>query len=311
MIEIDDITKKYGETIAVASVTARIGKGKIAALVGTSGSGKTTLLRMINRLVEPTRGRILIDGKDTAEIEPHVLRRRIGYAIQGYGLFPHRSVAENIASVPRLLDWRRGEIDRRVDELLHLFQLPPDRFRNRMPHELSGGQQQRIGVARALAAKPGILLMDEPFGSLDPVLRAKAQEDLLALQKQLGTTLVIVTHDIQEAITLADHIAVMHRGKLIQYGSARDILSDPADPFVASLVGLSERPFRLLSLDRIADFTVPGEADGAPVSAAMNLRDALAECLWRKTDALAVKGGGVITRAAIEARADSKYGGGA
>jgi len=307
MIQIDNISKKYGETVAVNAVSATVEKGQIAALVGTSGSGKTTLLRMINRLVKPTAGRIFIDGKDTAKIKPHMLRRRIGYAIQGYGLFPHRTVSQNIASVPKLIGWRQNDIEARVDELLHLFHLPPEQFRNRMPHELSGGQQQRVGVARALAAQPDILLMDEPFGSLDPVIRAKAQADLLTIQKQLGMTLVIVTHDMKEAIMLGHRIAVMNKGELLQYGSARDILTKAANPFVESLVGLSDRPFRLLSLDKVADFMEPGEADGKPVSPQMNLRDALSECLWRNSRALAVEGGGIITRATIDARADGKY----
>lgn len=304
MIQIDTISKRYGNTIAVNSVTATLEKGQITALVGTSGSGKTTLLRMINRLVNPTEGRILIDGKDTAKIKPHILRRRIGYVIQGYGLFPHRTVAQNIASVPQLLGWNRRDIDSRVDELLSLFHLPPEQFRKRMPHQLSGGQQQRIGVARALAARPEMLLMDEPFGSLDPVIRAKAQQDLLAIQKQLGMTLVIVTHDMKEAIMLGNCIAVMDKGHLVQYGSAREILTKAANPFVASLIGSSDRPLRLLSLDKVADFTEPGEASGAPVSPDMNLRDALSECLWRGSKALAVTGGGVITRETIDARAN-------
>lgn len=299
MIQIDQLTKTYGANTVVDHVSLTVETGQIAALVGTSGSGKTTLLRMINRLVEPTSGRVLIDGTDTATIEPHLLRRRIGYAIQGHGLFPHRSVGQNIGTVPHLLGWDAAKIAARVDELLSLFQLDPAQFRDRMPHELSGGQQQRVGVARALAARPDVLLMDEPFGALDPVIRAKAQADLRALQRQLGTTLVIVTHDMEEAVTLGDRIAVMDKGRLLQYGPPAEILTAPATPFVQALIGEGERPFRLLSLARVADVAEPGEAPGAAISPEASLRDALAECLWSGRAALPVAGGGIVTLAAL------------
>ena len=303
MIEIQNLTKRYDGNTVVDDVSLSVGTGQIAALVGTSGSGKTTLLRMINRLVEPTSGRVLIDGTDTATLAPHLLRRRIGYAIQGHGLFPHRSVAENIATVPRLLHWPEAEIRARVDELLTMFQLEPAQFRDRMPHELSGGQQQRVGVARALAARPELLLMDEPFGALDPVIRAKAQDDLRVLQRRLGTTLVIVTHDMEEAVALGDRIAVMDKGRLLQYAPPAEILTNPATPFVQALIGTGERPFRLLSLTRVADLAQPGEAPGAPIPREANLRDALADCLWTGRDRLPVEGGGVVTLAALRERA--------
>lgn len=301
MIQIENLTKRYESVEVVRGVSLRVKQGEIAALVGTSGSGKTTLLRMINRLVEPTEGRVLIGGEDASGIQPHLLRRRIGYAIQGHGLFPHRTVGQNIATVPHLLNWSKREIDERVDELLHLFQLDPAQFRDRMPHELSGGQQQRVGVARALAARPEVLLMDEPFGALDPVIRAKAQADLLELQKKLGTTLVIVTHDMEEAIALGDHIAVMDKGRLLQYGTPKDLLTQPADDFVESLIGSAERPFRLLSLTTVADLAEQGEATGATIARTTNLRDALAECLWRGVDVLPLDGGGVVTLSALRA----------
>ena len=303
MIRIDGVTKTYGRTTVVDRVSLTVEQGRIAALVGTSGSGKTTLLRMINRLVDPTSGRIWIGGTDAATMAPHLLRRRIGYAIQGHGLFPHRSVGQNIATVPRLLGWPAPEIARRVEELLHLFQLDPAQFRDRMPHELSGGQQQRVGVARALAARPEVLLMDEPFGALDPVIRAKAQADLRDIQRKLGTTLLIVTHDMEEAVTLGDRIAVMDKGRLLQYGPPAQILTRPATDFVQALIGSGERPFRLLSLTRVADVTQPGRCDGPPVSPDATLRDALAECLWHGRDRLPVQGGGVVTLAALRARA--------
>lgn len=304
MIEILNLTKRYGDVDVVRNVSMTIETGQIAALVGTSGSGKTTLLRMINRLVEPTSGQVLFDGTDMASFKPHLLRRRIGYAIQGHGLFPHRTVGQNIATVPQLLKWDRAEIATRVDELLTLFQLDPAEFRDRMPHELSGGQQQRVGVARALAARPELLLMDEPFGALDPVIRAKAQEDLRAIQKQLGTTLVIVTHDMEEAVALGDRIAVMDDGNLLQYGPPVEILTAPAAPFVKALIGEGERPFRLLSLGCVADIVTTGDAPGTPVPRQATMRDALAECLWSGRDALPVEGGGVVTLDALKQRAN-------
>ena len=306
MIEIEHLTKRYGPLAAVDDVSLTVERGQIAALVGTSGSGKTTLLRMINRLVEPTSGRVRIDGTDTATLPPHLLRRRIGYAIQGHGLFPHRTVAQNIATVPRLLGWDHGRIAARVNELLELFQLPPAEFRDRMPHQLSGGQQQRVGVARALAARPDLLLMDEPFGALDPVIRAQAQTDLRRIQRELGTTLVIVTHDMAEAITLGDCIAVMEQGRLLQYAPPREILTAPATPFVARLIGRDERPFHLLSLTRVADLIQPGKAEGPPLAPGASLRDALSLCLWTGRAALPVEGGGVVTLEALRRAAEGR-----
>lgn len=303
MIELCHLTRRYGDTAVVDDVSLTVESGRIAALVGTSGSGKTTLLRMINRLVEPTAGRVLIDGVDVAGIPAHLLRRRIGYAIQGHGLFPHRSVADNIATVPRLLGWPAAQVRARVDELLTLFQLDPAAFRDRLPHQLSGGQQQRVGVARALAARPELLLMDEPFGALDAVIRAKAQDDLRRIQRQLGTTVIIVTHDIDEAMALGDRIAVMDRGRLLQYAPPAEILTAPADPFVQRLTGTAERPFRLLALTRADDLRQPGAADGPAIPPGMSLRDALAECLWSGRAALPVEGGGIVTLDALRARA--------
>ncbi|MBK4214782.1 ABC transporter ATP-binding protein [Paracoccus caeni] len=303
MIEIQNLTRIYGDARVVDDVSLTIQSREIVVLVGTSGSGKTTLLRMINRLVQPSAGKVLIDGEDTATIPPYLLRRRIGYAIQGNGLFPHRSIAQNIATVPRLLGWSADEIRARVDELLTLFQLDPAHFRDRMPHELSGGQQQRVGVARALAARPDLMLMDEPFGALDPVIRAKAQTDLLEIQRKLGTTLILVTHDMEEAIRLGDRIAVMDKGKLLQYATPAEILSCPATPFVEDLIGTDERPLRLLSLETVASIATEGQATGTPIPATASLRDALAECLWSGRDALPVTGGGIVTLDALRRRA--------
>ncbi|MBB4349872.1 ABC transporter ATP-binding protein [Aliirhizobium cellulosilyticum] len=288
MIDIQSVTKRYGGKAVVDSVSFAVPEGTIAVLVGTSGSGKTTLLRMINQLVSQDEGTILIGGEDTRNIPGHELRRRIGYAIQGHGLFPHRTVAENIATVPRLLKWDKSRIDARVAELLDLFQLDPAAFAARYPHQLSGGQQQRVGVARALAAEPKILLMDEPFGALDPVLRGKAQDELLAIQKRFGTTIVIVTHDINEAFHLGDTIAVMDKGRLLQYGHPIDLLKAPATSFVEGLVGTFDRPFRLLSLDTLAGVIEPGEAEGEPIEETRTRQDALAALMWSGADALPV-----------------------
>lgn len=302
MIEIVDIVKSYNGTTVVDHISLTIPPRTISVIVGTSGSGKTTLMRMINRLVEPTSGTIRIDGEDIRDVPAYELRRRIGYAIQGHGLFPHWTVAQNIATVPKLLGWEKSKIEARVDELLGLFQLDPAQFRHRMPHELSGGQQQRIGVARALAAGPNILLMDEPFGALDPVIRAKAQEDLLAIQRQLGTTIVLVTHDMEEAIHLGNRIAVMDKGKLLQYAEPAEIIVSPATPFVADLIGTYDRPFRLLSLTHVGDHIEPGTANGSPIEAHATLRDAYSDLLWSGRSAAPVTRDGqtigIITLAA-------------
>ena len=290
MIEIDSITKRYGDNTVVDNVSMTIAPRTVTVIVGTSGSGKTTLMRMINRLVEPTSGEIRIDGKDNRSMPGYELRRRIGYAIQGHGLFPHRTVAENIATVPALLGWEKSRIDAKVKELLSLFQLDPAAFGPRYPHELSGGQQQRVGVARALAAEPNILLMDEPFGALDPVIRAKAQEDLLAIQKHFGTTIVLVTHDMEEAFHLADRIAVMDKGRIVQSAAPEDMLVTPATDFVETLIGAGERPFRLLSIGTVGDAAEAGTAEGEPLAAAASQRDALSALLWSGREALPVVG---------------------
>jgi osmoprotectant transport system ATP-binding protein len=288
MIEIEHLSKRYGETTVVDDVSFRVEEGTIAVVVGTSGAGKSTLLRMINRLVEPSAGRVLIDGRDTLSIPEDELRHNIGYVIQGYGLFPHRTVSQNIATVPRLLGWDRKRIAARVAELLDLFQLDPGEFATKFPHELSGGQQQRVGVARALAAKPALLLMDEPFGALDPVIRGKAQEDLLAIQRRLGATIVLVTHDMNEAFHLGDRIAVMDQARLLQYATPAELLTHPAAPFVEQLTGTAERPFRLLSLIRVQEALEPGGADGEALSLTTTLHDALARLIGLGKDALPV-----------------------
>jgi osmoprotectant transport system ATP-binding protein len=301
VIEIEHLTKRYDSTTVVDDVTFSVEEGAIAVVVGTSGAGKSTLLRMINRLVEPSAGRVLIDGQDTQSIPEDELRHRIGYVIQGYGLFPHRTVAENIATVPRLLGWDRRRIGGRVEELLDLFGLDAAEFAQKFPHQLSGGQQQRVGVARALAAKPALLLMDEPFGALDAVIRAKAQDELLAIQRRLGTTIVLVTHDMNEAFHLGDRIAVMDQARLLQYATPAELLTHPAQDFVERLVGTAERPFRLLSLMRVREALEPGASEGEPLPASASLHDALSRLIWTGREALPVANasGAVIGRVSI------------
>lgn len=308
MIEIDQITKTYDGVNAVDAVSMTVETGTITVIVGTSGSGKTTLLRMINRLEEPTSGEVRINGVSTIAQKPHLLRRRIGYAIQGHGLFPHHSVARNIGAVPELLNWPKDKIRTRVDELLTLFSMDPAAFRDRYPAELSGGQQQRVGVARALASRPDLLLMDEPFGALDPITRTRAQDDLRRIQRRLGSTIMLVTHDMDEAIRLGDRVAVMDEGKLVQHGTPAEIISQPATGFVADMVGDVERPMRLLSLIPVSEVVEDGTAEGDPLPAGASLRDALATCLWSGRMAVPVEQDGVVvgrvTLDAIRARAE-------
>jgi osmoprotectant transport system ATP-binding protein len=307
MITIENLTKRYGATTVVDGVSMQIPRNSLTVIVGTSGSGKSTLLRMVNRLVEPSSGRVLLDGSDTRAQAPHLLRRRIGYAIQGHGLFPHRTVAENIATVPRLMGWDAARIEARVTELLEAFALDPATFAGQFPHQLSGGQQQRVGVARALAAEPQLLLMDEPFGALDPIIRAKAQDDLLDIRRRFGTTIVLVTHDMDEAFRLGDHVAVMSCGRMLQYGPPAELLTRPADPLVSRMTGLADRAIRLLSLSTAGEAALPGTVDGPEVPASASLRDVLSELMWRGVTAARVTEAdgtarGHLTVAAILAR---------
>ncbi|MFS8143752.1 amino acid ABC transporter ATP-binding protein [Rhizobium sp. R635] len=290
MIEIRNVTKRYGTATVVDKVSMSVEKGEITVIVGTSGSGKSTLMRMINRLVPITEGEIFVGGQNVMDVEVTELRRRIGYAIQGHGLFPHRTVAQNIATVPQLLDWDSARITRRVEELLGLFNLDPADFADKYPHQLSGGQQQRVGVARALAAEPELLLMDEPFGALDPVIRGKAQDDLLAIQKQFGTTIILVTHDMDEAFHLGNQIAVMSQGRLLQCSTPEKILTEPADPFVQQLTGTSDRALKLMSLLPLKESMEPAKSGlSYALPQSLSLRDALAEMIWQGVDEATVQ----------------------
>ncbi len=256
MIEAEGLTRRYGDAVVVDRLSLRVGAGELVVLLGGSGSGKTTTLKMINRLIEPTAGLVRLDSVDTADLPPHELRRRIGYVFQRIGLFPHMTVGENVAVTPLLLGWAPERIAARVDELLALVELDPD-MRERQPQELSGGQQQRVGVARALASEPRVMLLDEPFGALDPVTRERLQQSFLRIRAALALTTVFVTHDMTEALTLADRIGVMHEGRLLQVGTPRDLLNRPADEYVA----------RLMSTPRRQAAIIDALAGAAPVEA--------------------------------------------
>ena len=240
MIRAAGLTKRYGGAAVVDGLSLDIGAGELVVLLGGSGCGKTTTLKMINRLVEPTSGTIHLDGADTATLPPHELRRRIGYVFQRIGLFPHMTVGENIAITPTLLGWPADRIAARIGDLLHLVDLNPD-VRDRWPRELSGGQQQRVGVARALAAEPRVMLLDEPFGALDPVTRERLHESFLRIRRELNLTALFVTHDMTEALTLGDRIGVMRRGHLVQVGTPHELLTRPANDYVERLMDTPRR----------------------------------------------------------------------
>ena len=282
-LEFRAATKRYpgAATPAVDGLSLTVGAGEICVLVGPSGCGKTTAMRLVNRMIELTDGDILVDGRSVQETDPTELRRRIGYVIQQIGLFPHRTIAENIATVPHLLGWERGRIDARVAELLELIGLDAG-YGDRYPSQLSGGQRQRVGVARALAADPPLMLMDEPFGAIDPINRGRLQDEFLRLQAEVGKTIVFVTHDIDEAIKMGDRIAVMREGGVLaQYATPAELLSAPADEFVEGFVG-ADRALKRLSLQRVGDLAL-GAPDGAPEEPVLRpedrLRDALAVLL--------------------------------
>ena len=246
MIETVGLTKRYADVVAVDDLSLRVGEGELLVLLGGSGSGKTTTLKMVNRLIEPSSGTVTIDGQDTRALPAHELRRRVGYVFQRIGLFPHMTVAENVAVTLTLLGWGRVRIRDRVDELLELVELAPALVRERRPEELSGGQQQRVGVARALAASPLVMLLDEPFGALDPLTRDRLQQSFLRIRRQLNLTAIFVTHDMVEALLVGDRIAVMNDGRLIQVGTPRELLRSPADEYVRLLMETPTRQARIV-----------------------------------------------------------------
>lgn len=252
MVKFKAVSKDYNGHIAVKNLNLEVEEGELVVLIGPSGCGKTTTVKMVNRLVEPTEGDILVNGKNVRDVDPVALRRQIGYVIQQIGLFPHMTVEENITVVPRLLEWPATKSRARAHELLEMAGMDPDVYANRYPNELSGGQQQRIGVLRALAADPPLILMDEPFGALDPISREALQDELKNLQKRLRKTIIFVTHDIDEALKLADRVVVMKEGQVIQVATPEDLLRKPADDFVASFVGKNRRGnYALLTVEQV------------------------------------------------------------
>ncbi len=309
MIEFREVSKTYpgSSRPVVNDLSFEILEGEVCVLVGPSGCGKTTSMRMVNRLIEPTEGEILIDGEPNTSMSGTQLRRKIGYVIQQIGLFPHRTIATNIATVPSLLGWDKGRIRSRVDELLELVGLDPNVYRDRYPAELSGGQQQRVGVARAMAADPPIMLMDEPFGAVDPIARERLQDEFLRIQQEIKKTIVFVTHDIDEAIKMGDKIAILKQGGVLaQYDTPANILSSPNSEFVASFVG-NDRILKRLSLVRVGDMDLlpanGGTEDLPRISGRLSVKDALSELIGSgRSEAVVEEDGekGLLTIDAIE-----------
>jgi osmoprotectant transport system ATP-binding protein len=291
MIHFKQVSKHFAGKAVVRDLTLEMAKGEFTVLIGTSGSGKSTTLKMINRLVEHDRGEILFAGEPIEKFRAQDLRRRMGYAIQSIGLFPHWTVEENIATVPQLLKWPKAKIRDRVTELLELLNLDPKQFRHRYPHQLSGGQQQRVGVARALASDPEVLLMDEPFGALDPVTRATLQEEVARIHKITHRTIVLVTHDIDEALALADRIVLLNDGQVVQQGTPLELLTRPATPFVRDFFGGSDMGIRLLSLREVGSLTRRGEpyaGSQPPLKDSMSLSQALSKFVGQQVQQLPV-----------------------
>ncbi|MEZ4737602.1 MAG: ABC transporter ATP-binding protein [Caldilineaceae bacterium] len=293
-VRFDHVSKEFPgmHRLAVDDCSLTVDDGEFIVLLGPSGCGKTTLLKMVNRLYDPSAGAIYLDDQDIQRINVTQLRRQIGYVIQQVGLFPHMTVAQNVCVVPELLRWDRARMDERVDELLALVDLPPEHYRNRYPSQLSGGQQQRVGVARALAGDPALILMDEPFGAVDAITRTSLQDEMVKLQRQLHKTILFVTHDVDEALRLADRIVIMREGKIVQFDSPIAILSRPTDAFVNELVG-GDDMVRQLGLVRVESAMVDLPArfplDGQPtIDCNHNLREALSRLLRTDAPALVV-----------------------
>ncbi|WP_371636157.1 ATP-binding cassette domain-containing protein [Streptomyces zaomyceticus] len=304
MIRFEHVTKRYADgTTAVDDLSFEVAEGELVTLVGPSGCGKTTTMMMVNRLVEPTSGSVFVDGEDISGVDPVALRRKIGYVIQQVGLFPHRTVLDNTATVPALLGWKKAAARARAADLLDLVGLDPATYGSRYPAQLSGGQRQRVGVARALAADPPVLLMDEPFGAVDPVVRERLQNEFLALQATVRKTVLLVTHDIEEAVRMGDRMAVYGQGRIEQFDTPATVLGSPATPYVADFVG-SDRGLKRLAVTPVTEADLdPVPADGptsseksgsrdgaAPVPLGTSLKDALAVLLQHDTGRLTITG---------------------
>jgi len=296
MIQLEHISKRFSEAArpAVDRLSLTVEKGKICVFVGPSGCGKTTILRMINRLVEPDEGTIFIDGKNILQMNPPLLRRTIGYVIQQVGLLPHRTIGQNISLVPELLGWPREKTARKVRELLEMTGLAPEEFENKYPYQLSGGQAQRVGVARALAADPPIMLMDEPFAAVDPIIRMHLQDEFLRVQQHVRKTICFVTHDISEAVKIGDYLVILNQGRLVQSGTPIEVLTHPSNDFVSSLIG-DDRGSKILDLVRceaIMDPQAPvtdfPEDNGARVQAVWPVKAALELMMKNNTDEVLV-----------------------
>jgi len=309
MIRLDGVGKTYADgTVAVQDLDLDVPRGSLVCLVGPSGCGKSTTLKMVNRLIEPTHGTIEMNGRDITHVDPVELRRHIGYVIQQVGLFPHQTIRTNVATVPSLLGWERSRSRERAEELMDLVGLDPADYADRYPHQLSGGQRQRVGVARALAADPPVLLMDEPFGAVDPVTRGRLQEEFLRLQRDLHKTVLLVTHDIDEAVRMGDRVAVFATGgRLAQYDVPAEVLGRPADDFVAEFVG-SSRGLRRLSVTPISaeDLEpVSGEPPSQSVPVTVSLEEALAAMMRHDDASVSVTDGdrtvGVLTPNGVHA----------
>ena len=299
MIELQSVSKTFDGVKVIDEVSLNIARGEFIVILGSSGSGKSTLLKMMNRLVEHDSGRILFADQEIRSFRPEDIRRRMGYAIQSIGLFPHWTVEKNIAAVPTLLNWPKDRIEARTTELLTLLQLEPALYRARYPHQLSGGQQQRVGVARALAGNPEVLLMDEPFGALDPVTRSALQLEISRIHKTSGKTIVLVTHDIDEALSLATRIVLLDKGAIVQSGTPLQMLSTPANDFVLDFFGRGDVGIKLLGLQRVGEYMRPVMQDGDslaanpshgdPISDTLSLREALSIFLLRQVSSLTVQ----------------------
>jgi osmoprotectant transport system ATP-binding protein len=292
MIRFTNVSKKYGDLCVVENLNLEIAQGEFCVLIGASGSGKSTILKMINRLEEHSGGEIRFAGEEIRSFKPEIIRRRMGYAIQSVGLFPHWTVADNIATVPRLLGWDEARISKRVTELLKLLDMAADRFSGAYPHQLSGGQQQRIGVARALAADPDVLLMDEPFGALDPLAREGLQLEMTRIHQTTGKTIVFVTHDMDEALRLATRVVMLDKGAIVQAGSPRQLLNAPADDFVKNFLGSTDFGLKLLAVEKVRDHMRTQDITPTKniIGVGDNLRNALSMLIVAKSGHLSVTG---------------------